>query len=62
MFSLACPRCGEPMRIIAFITDRPPIKRILDYLGEPASPLPISRPAARPAKEDFDPSKALTRS
>ena len=27
---LLCPRCGEPMRIIAFILDPPVIERILD--------------------------------
>lgn len=32
---LACPNCGEPMRIIAFILDRPVIERILTHIGEP---------------------------
>ena len=34
---LRCPRCGEPMRIIAFILDRPVIERILGHLGEPTA-------------------------
>jgi hypothetical protein len=45
------------MRIIAFLTDRPSLKRILDYLGEPASPLPISPARGPPGWEDFDPSQ-----
>ena len=28
---LLCPRCGEPMRIIAFILDPPVIQRILSH-------------------------------
>ena len=30
---LSCPRCGEPMRVIAFILDPPVIARILEHLG-----------------------------
>lgn len=41
VFPLACPRCGEPMRIIAFVTDRASIKRSLGYVGEPVNPRPI---------------------
>jgi len=40
---------------IAFITDRASIKRILDYLGEPASAPPISPARGPPRWEDFDP-------
>ncbi len=29
---LACPRCGEEMRIVAFITEPQQIDRILDHL------------------------------
>jgi hypothetical protein len=32
-FPLRCPRCGEPMRLIAFVTDSRSITRILAYLG-----------------------------
>ena len=35
---LACPNCGEPMWIIAFIPDRPVIERILTHIGEPKTP------------------------
>ena len=34
---LRCLRCGDSMRLIAFITERAVIVRILDYLGEPSS-------------------------
>ena len=29
VFPLRCPRCGEPMRVIAFVTDSGPITYIL---------------------------------
>ena len=32
---LSCLRCGEPMRIIAFIMDPPVIARILGHIGDP---------------------------
>ena len=32
MDPLACPRCGEEMRIVAFITEPKVIDRILDHL------------------------------
>ena len=35
---LLCPRCGEPMRIIAFVTDGVSVRRILEHVGEPADP------------------------
>ena len=52
---LLCPRCGEPMRIIAFVLDPPVIERILDHIGEPQQP-PIVLPARSPpqAEMDFD--------
>ena len=49
---LLCPRCGEPMRIIAFILDPPVIERILTHIGEPTTPpavLPARAPPAWPA-------------
>ena len=42
---LRCPRCGQPMRIIAFILDRPVIERILTHLELPTEP-----PAVLPAR------------
>jgi hypothetical protein len=37
-FPLQCPQCGGPVRIIAFITDAPSIRAILNHLGEPTAP------------------------
>ena len=55
VFPLRCPRWGEPMRRIAFVTDSGSITRILAYLGEPTK-APHIAPAARgpPWEEDFD--------
>jgi hypothetical protein len=48
VFPLVCPDCGGAMRIIAFITDAPTVRDILDHLGDPRHH-PVSRPpAARP--------------
>jgi hypothetical protein len=33
---LVCPNCGADMRIIAFVTEAAPARRILNHLGEPA--------------------------
>lgn len=38
VFPLVCPRCRAEMRIIAFITDAPTVRDILDHLGEPTTP------------------------
>ena len=42
---LRCPRCGEPMRLIAFIIEPPVIERILTHIGVPTAP-----PAVLPAR------------
>ncbi len=44
---LACSRCGGEMRIIAFVTESEPIRRILRHIGEPDSAPEIS-PARGP--------------
>ena len=49
---LRCPKCGEPMRIIAFGLDRPTIERILDHIGEPTQP-PVVLPARSPPQGEF---------
>ena len=41
LFPLTCPRCGQQMRIIAFVTDTASIRRILAHLGEPTEPPPL---------------------
>jgi hypothetical protein len=46
-FPVACPGCGGDIRLIAFITDPGPIRKILAHLGEPLEPPPVS-PARGP--------------
>ena len=46
-FPLECPRCGGDIRLIAFITEPGPIRKILEALGEPLEPPPVS-PARGP--------------
>ncbi|MGA0039549.1 MAG: hypothetical protein ACO3NZ_06855 [Pirellulales bacterium] len=40
--SIECLACGGDIRLIAFITEPGPIRKILTHLGEPLEPLPIS--------------------
>ncbi len=49
---LRCPRCGQPMRIIAFILDRPVIERILSHLNLPTEP-PAVLPARSPPQYEM---------
>jgi len=49
---LLCPRCGEPMRIIAFVLDPPVIERILRHIGEPVEP-PAILPARSPPQGEI---------
>jgi hypothetical protein len=46
-FPLECPSCGGDIRLIAFITEPGPIRKILTHLGEPLEPPPLS-PARSP--------------
>jgi len=46
-FPLQCPNCGGDIRLISFITDLGPIRRILTHLGERLEPPPLS-PARGP--------------
>ena len=46
-FPLACPNCGGDIRLIAFITEPGPIRKILTHLGEPLEPPPLA-PARGP--------------
>ena len=50
-FPLACPACGADTRLIAFITEPGPIRKILTHLGEPLEPPPIA--AARGPPTDW---------
>ena len=49
-FPLECPGCGGDIRLIAFITEPGPIRKILTHLGEPLEPPPVS-PARGPPTE-----------
>jgi hypothetical protein len=51
-WALRCPKCGEPMRIIAFVLDQPTIERILEHIGEPTQP-PAVLPARSPPQLAF---------
>ena len=42
------------MRIIAFITHRADIRKMLDHIGVPAEPLNIAPARGSPMWEDFD--------
>jgi hypothetical protein len=46
-FPLGCPNCGGDIRLIAFITQPGPIRKILTHLGEPLEPPHVS-PARGP--------------
>jgi len=46
-FPLECTNCGGDIRLIAFITEPGPIRKILTHLGEPLEPPPVS-PARGP--------------
>ena len=46
-FPLQCPACGGDIRLISFITEPGPIRKILTHLGEPLEAPPIS-PARGP--------------
>ena len=56
-FPFACPACGGDIRLISFITDPGPIRKILTHLGEPPEPPPMS-----PAQNGRDQRVAPTRS
>ena len=55
---LVCPRCGADMRIIAFITETAPVRRILTHIGEPTE-LPRISPARGPPAWDDPPVEAV---
>jgi hypothetical protein len=47
-FPLACPACGGDIRLIAFITEPAPIRKILTHVGEPLEPPPLAPPRGLP--------------
>ena len=48
-----CPRCGDRLRVLAFITDPDATAHILTHLGLPAAS-PIVAPARAPPVTSFD--------
>jgi hypothetical protein len=51
---LLCPRCGNPMKIVAFITDPASLSRILTIANQvPQKPRPL-QPARAPPQQDFE--------
>jgi hypothetical protein len=58
-FPRVCPHWGAPRRIIAFLTDTASITRILQPLGKPTRPPPVSPARGSPEWEEFDPSPAF---
>jgi hypothetical protein len=50
---LLCPTCGQPMRIIALILERPVIEQILGHMGETTTPPAVS-PARPPPQGEMD--------
>ena len=49
-FPFACPNC-DAIRLIAFLTEPEPIRKILTHLGEPLEPPPV--PPARGPPTDW---------
>ena len=43
-----CPHCGEPLRVLAFITDPHVTARILEHLGLTSDLVPIAPARAPP--------------
>ena len=54
MDPLTCPKCGEEMRIIAFIEDYTIVKKILDYLGIYEFERKRPPPRVDIARDEFD--------
>jgi hypothetical protein len=40
---LECPKCHGRLRVVAVITERKPVQRILAHLGLPTEPPPVAR-------------------
>jgi hypothetical protein len=59
VFPRVCPHWGAPMRIIAFVTDTASVIRLLQPLGEPTRPPPVSPARGPPEGEELDPSPAF---
>jgi len=55
---LQCPKCHGRLRVIAVITEREPIARILAHVGMPTGPPPLTR--ARDPSDEFDDDEAAS--
>jgi hypothetical protein len=53
---LECPKCHGRLRVVAVITEREPVQRILAHLGMPTDPPPLAR--ARDPTDDLDDDEA----
>ncbi len=49
---LQCPKCHGRLRVLAVITEREPVQRILSHLGLPTEPPPLAR--ARDPSDELD--------
>jgi hypothetical protein len=51
---LVCPRCGGPLRVVAYVTDALAIRQILEHLdfSPPEKPPPEIRDVVRVAVDD----------
>ncbi|MDP9000379.1 MAG: hypothetical protein M3O46_09735 [Myxococcota bacterium] len=49
---MACAKCGGPLRVLAVITEREPVRRILAHLGMTTEVPPLAR--ARDPPDDVD--------
>jgi len=50
---LTCEKCGQPMRLIAFIMEPVVVEKILLHVGEPTEP-PTVLPARAPPQVEID--------
>jgi hypothetical protein len=50
---LTCEKCGQPMRLIAFIMEPVVVEKILSHIGEPTEP-PAVFPARAPPQVEMD--------
>ncbi len=51
---LLCPVCGSDMRLIAAVTEREPVQRILRHIAEPPLPPPVSPACSPPLWDTVD--------
>jgi hypothetical protein len=54
VFPLVCPICAGQMRLIAFITDRAEVRKILDHIGVDSLAPRISPARGPPLWDDCD--------